>query len=142
MGRGHESPIAAGTHIPGKRKPHCTHFKTFYTSPFFHPVLGYGNKKPVANIDHGFRKTSSASATRLSQGFTFVNPLKITFSYWLKVRNQVSVSFGTRGFPPHDYSWFGFIDVMNDGYFLSINKMQSQCQSIESLFCSHLPVID
>jgi hypothetical protein len=55
------------------------------------------------------------------------NPQKITFSFWLKVRNQFLVSSWTRGFPrllhlwtsgpptdfggqaSHDYSWFGFI---------------------------------
>ncbi len=41
----------------------------------------------------------SALATRLSQGFAVANPPKITFSFWLKVRNQLLVSSWTRGFP-------------------------------------------
>jgi hypothetical protein len=37
------------------------------------------------------------------------NPPMIPFSSRLKVRNQFLASSRTRGFPSHDYSWFGFI---------------------------------
>jgi len=48
------------------------------------------------NIDHEPRKISLASATRLSQ------------------------VLGTRGFPSHDYSWFGFIDNISLSFFFAI----------------------
>jgi hypothetical protein len=42
---------------------------------------------------------------------------------------RASRCFG--GQAPHDYSWFGFFDVMDDGSFLTIKKLQSKCQSVE-----------
>jgi hypothetical protein len=50
-------------------------------------MIELNNRKKRARVlvDHGPRKISFASATRLSR------------------------KLGTRGFPSHDYSWFGFI---------------------------------
>ena len=55
------------------------------------------------------RETLLASATRLSKGFAIANLPKITFGYQPEVRNPLGVSSWTRGFPPSDYSEFGFI---------------------------------
>ena len=71
-------------------------------------------------MNHGFRKITSASATRLSQGF-YKKP-NIGF-FWDPWFSPPALSFARRaphrfgGQAPHDYSWFGFFDVLNDGYF-------------------------
>jgi hypothetical protein len=80
-----------------------------YPSPFENrrPI-----KKPVSEYRPRACKIPLASATRLSKGFAVANPLKITFSFKPKVRNQLLVSSWTRGFPSHDCSWFGFIGAV------------------------------
>ena len=60
------------------------------------------------------RETLLASATRLSKGFAIANLPKITFGYQPEVRNPLGVSSWTRGFPPSDYSEFGFVGKFNN----------------------------
>jgi hypothetical protein len=53
------------------------------------------NKKPVAIISHGLNKLLSAFLQKVASA------------------TRPSQKFGTRGFPPPDYSKFGFIGYLN-----------------------------
>jgi hypothetical protein len=73
-------------------------------------------------MSHGFRKISSASATRLSKGFAGKSTQE-AFGYQLlaKSKNPFWVLPGPVVFRPTITRGLAFSTLWNDGYFLTMN---------------------
>jgi hypothetical protein len=91
---------------PEKWKRHGFLLNIFSGKQIFSP---HKTKKPVVIICHGLAKYFLL----WQPGYPGDLQLQIQPSsplvFYLKARNQFLVSFWTRGFPPSDYSKFGFI---------------------------------